>query len=337
VADGGEVRLDVVATGIATDDLTQRADPLDPARVLSDPEGSAALEALVRHLRAGVAEPGGTAEDPLVALARGDPVEEQVVVDRVGAPTVDALNACGALETSGPQTRLTARIFGTGNIYTVLPYCREDLETVYLGPDSIILFEVVWAAAGTGDRAADLATGNGFIAAALATRYDHVVATDLSHRCVATAALVPLLNPQLRGRFSAARTDVADGLRPGSFDLVTANAPWVPETIAAEGAPARRFAAGGPTGFELPRRFLDAAADLLAPGGRAFVAGMALAFDDGRRPLEDHLPALRRRGLDVAVTATRANQLFDYDAWAIRKAPGAVAASHVVVEVRRPR
>ena len=45
----------------------------------------------------------------------------------------------------------------------------------------------------------------------------------------------------------------------------------------------RRFAAGGPTGFELPRRFIDAAAGLLSPGGRAFIACLDIEFDDGKR------------------------------------------------------
>src|SRR5438552_1815971 len=83
--------------------------------------------------------------------------------------------------------------------------------------------------------------------AALATRYDHVVAADLSHRCVSTAALIPIVNPHLRSRFSAVEMDVANGLRAGSFDLVTANAPWVPEVVTPDGPP-RLFAAGGPTG-----------------------------------------------------------------------------------------
>ena len=218
----------------------------------------------------------------------------------------------------------------------MLPSWATGLDTVYLGPDSLVLLEKVWAQRGYGDRAADLATGNGLLGAVLATRYDHVVAADLSSRCVATSAFVPVLNPHLRGRFAPVCTDVAAGLRPGSFDLVTANPPWVPETQAPDGGPPRRFAAGGPTGFELPRRFLDAAADLLAPGGRAFVACMDITFDDGRRPLAEHLPTLARRGFDVEALASPLNQVFDYGPWAAAKAAGAASAAHTVVELRRP-
>jgi methylase of polypeptide subunit release factors len=165
-----------------------------------------------------------------------------------------------------------------------------------------------------------------------------VIAADVSQRCAATAALVPVLNPHLRGRFAAVQTDVADGLRPGSFDLVTANAPWVPETVGPHGGPPRRFAAGGPTGCELPLRFIDEACRLLAPGGRAFIACLDVAFDDGRRPLVDDLPAVTTGDVEVEVevTASQLNEQFDYSAWVGHKAAGAIAAHHVVVEVHRP-
>jgi SAM-dependent methyltransferase len=270
----------------------------------------------------------------LVALASARAVLEDDAVDVLGADAVTALLRCDALTAFDGEMCLTARVFPMRSVYTLLPARHAGQDAVYFGEDSLVLFEIVWAARGHGHRAADLATGNGFLAAALATRYDHVVAADLSPRCVATAALVPIVNPHLRSRLSAVQMDVALGLRAGSFDLVTANPPWVPETTGPDGGPSRRFAAGGPTGFELPRRFIDAAAELLAPGGRAFVACIDIAFDDGRRPLRDHLPLLPD-DLDVTITDTRRNQAFDYGPWARAKAPGATSAKHVVVELRR--
>jgi methylase of polypeptide subunit release factors len=145
-----------------------------------------------------------------------------------------------------------------------------------------------------------------------------------------------VLNPHLRGRFAAVQMDVANGLRPRSFDLVTANAPWVPETVGPDGGPPRRFAAGGPTGCELPLRFIHDAAELLAPGGRAFVACLDVEFDDGRRPLTERLPAISASGLDVTTTVSPLNEVFEYSAWVGRRAHGAIAAHHVVVELRRP-
>ena len=264
---------------------------LDPARVVADPDGCAALAELVSRLRA-IGYDGSPDFVPtdaawadrcntIVALAGTRTVLERDAVDALGGDAVTALVRCGAMARLGAHLCLTARVMPMRSVYTFLPGPQAGEDTVYLGPDSLVLFEIIWAARGYGDRAVDLATGNGFIAAALATRYDHVIAADLSRRCVSTAALVPVVNPHLRSRFAAVQMDVAQGLRAGSFDLVTANAPWVPETAGPDGGPPRRFAAGGPTGFELPRRFIDAAAELLAPGGRAFIACLDIAFDGG--------------------------------------------------------
>ena len=324
---------------------------LDPAEVLADRDGCEALAGLVERLRAvgydgrpvPPASPAGapgrsndTTISTLVALARRAPVAEQELISALGADPVDALVRCGVLDRHDGQLALTATIFPMRSVYTVLPGPAPGLDTVYMGPDSLTLFELVWAAHGYGDRAVDLATGNGFLAAAMATRYDHVIAADLSRRCVATAGLVPVVNPHLRTRFSAVQLDVADGLEAGAFDLVTGNPPWVPETVGPDGGPPRRFAAGGPTGFELPRRFLDAAADLLAPQGRAFIACLDIEFADGRRPLVDHIPRLEVRGLEVHVVETRLNQAFDYTSWARRKVPDVTSTRHVVVRMCRP-
>jgi hypothetical protein len=318
---------------------------MDPARVLADEPGCAALSALTARLRAVGYDGSPIAVAPapnrwaatVVGLARGEPVSQQDVIDAIGVDAVDALSSCGALHRDEGDACLTARLFPMRSIYTLLPSTPPGDDTVYLGADSIALFRRIWDARGSGDRAADLATGNGFIAAALATRYDHVVATDLSPRCAATAGLIPILNPHLEGRISAARLDVADGLRPGSFDLVTANAPWVPETVGPDGGPPRRFAAGGPTGCELPVRFIDHAAALLAADGRAFVACLDVTFADGARPLLDHLPSVRATGVDTTVSPTPLNEMFDYSTWVGPKAEGATAARHVIVELHRPR
>jgi len=319
----------------------------DPDRVLSHPHGCAALAELVGRLRtigwdgsahaaAGHVKGDNPPASTLISLAQREPVTEPDAIGALGVDAVSALIRCGALTPLDDEVRLTARIFPTRSVYTLLPGTRPGQDTVYLGPDSLELFKIVWAARGYGDRAVDLATGNGFLAAALATRYDHVVAGDLSSRCVSTAAFVPLLNPHLRTRVAAVQLDVAEGLRPGSFDLVTANPPWVPEPVSPGGDDTRRFAAGGPTGFELPSRFVDAGAELLSPGGRAFIACIDIAFDDGRRPLAEHLPHLAARGVESIIIETPLNDRFDYHAWAARKAPHAVSARHVIVHLRRP-
>jgi methylase of polypeptide subunit release factors len=326
--------------------LDDRVEMLDPGRVLADHEGCAALTELVSRLRVigydGSPDyvprqntPTCVPTAPLVALASCRDISEGDAVNAIGSSAVTALTQCGALARTDRGLRLTARVFPMRSVYTLVPRPQPGEDTVYLGPDSLVLFEIIWSARGYGDLAVDLATGNGFIAAALATRYDHVIAADLSHRCASTAALVPVINPHLRARFATVQTDIADGLRSASFDLVTANTPWVPETVGPDGGPRRRFAAGGPTGFELPRRFIDAAADLLAPGGRAFIACLDIGFDDGTRPLLDHVDQMNGEDVQVTITETRLNQTFDYGTWARHKAPRAASAAHVVVELRR--
>jgi SAM-dependent methyltransferase len=315
--------------------------PLDPSRLLADTGATAAMARLATCLRAARWQ-GERADDiaegperAAASLARGEPVGAADAAQVLGDDGLDALRAVGAVGMVEPsegagQIRLGATLFPTGRLLSLVPDPGPGLDTVYLGPDTVLLFEVIWERIGLGRRAADLACGNGYLAAALATRFDHVVATDISQRCVAAAACVPVLNPQVADRFATVRSDVASGLRPRSFDVVTANAPWVPEQPAT-GTNERLFAAGGPTGFELPRRFLDDAVELLAPDGRAFVACIDLELDDGRRPLRDHLPDLERREVTVEVVPTRLGGDGGMDSWARQRNPSVATARHVVV------
>ncbi len=319
-------------------------------RVAGDPVARRALGVLgdaLRRSRFTGADPAGApdaASGALWALASGAPADRTGCAAALGDALVD-LEGAGVVVPweveTGPlpagRCRLRGQILPMRSVLTFLDELHPEPESdiVYVGADSIALLRAVWQAGGTGRRAADLGTGQGLLAAALATRYDHVVATDLAPRCVAAAALVPALNPHLAARCSVVRADVAGGLCPRAFDLVVANAPWVPEVPDDAVGDRRRFAAGGPTGFELPRRFLDGAAALLAQGGRAFVACTDLEFDDGRAPLRSHLPALTAAGVDVEVRST----LLDGGeilAWAQQRAPGVVVADHVIVTLRRP-
>jgi SAM-dependent methyltransferase len=310
--------------------------PLDPALVLGQPEASAALVALARELRADGYN-GGPSESVLTPLAQGLPVDATAVRSRLGDDTWRALIDTGVMYERDGEALLSTRLFPMRSLLTLLPAASDGDDIVYLGPDSILLLEVVWERGGIGRFAADLGTGNGFIAAALATRFDHVVAADLSFRCVATAHLAGVVNPHIASRLSGAQLDVAAGLRRGMFDVVTANTPWVPETVGPDGGAPRLFAAGGATGFELPRRFIDEAIELLAPGGQAFIACMDITFADGSRPVAEHVAEISARGLEVEVVETRLQSEEGLTAWAAAKAPGAVDARHVVIIVRAPR
>jgi len=273
---------------------------------------------------------------PWFHLAEGGSVERREVESVVGAQAVDALLGAGWAELGDldpTYLRLTMTVLAAGSLLTVTPRPGPGVDTVYLGPDSLALLRRAWDA-GAGHRAADLGTGNGFLAAALATRFDHVVGTDLSARCVGAASLIEVLNPELAGRISIVRADVAAGLAPGTFDLVVANPPWVPEPLLGERDPVRRFAAGGPTGFELPRRFLDAAASLLAPNGRAFVSCLDIDLASGRRPLREHLPVLEGAGCAVDIHPSGMPDGDDMRGWVKNRLGRVHAARHVIVELR---
>ena len=117
-----------------------------------------------------------------------------------------------------------------------------------------------------GGRAADLCCGAGAVAAHLLASVPGaaVVGTDVDPAAVACAR---------RNGVAAVTADLADGLRSGRFDLVTAVAPYVPSgSIRLLPADVQRFEPlraldGGPDGLAVVRRVVAAAARLLRPGG----------------------------------------------------------------------
>ncbi len=118
-------------------------------------------------------------------------------------------------------------------------------------------------------RALDVGTGCGVQAFHLARHSGTVVATDLSARCLAFAAL------------NAALNEVPLILRQGSllepvagerFDLVVSNPPFV-ITPRAPGVPTYEYRDGALAGDELVRSLVGGLAGVLAPGGVAQLLG----------------------------------------------------------------
>lgn len=206
---------------------------------------------------------------------------------------------------------------------------------VYLGPDSAFLVEAALRLGPGGERAADL--GTGFLAALLTRRYRTVVATDIVRRAAVAARLTLALNPVPAGHATSALVaDAAGGLRTGAFDLVTANTPWVPSPQSST-KPARRFADGGPTGAELPSRFLRAGAGLLRPGGTLVALTLDVEMSHVDRPLRRTGAALEAEGHTVVMIPTPLNRLRPDMVQSIRAAQAAVTgAEHVAVVVARP-
>ena len=127
--------------------------------------------------------------------------------------------------------------------------------------------------------------------------------------------------------------DGAAGLRLHAFDLVTANAPWVPDVPGTR----RVFADGGATGTELPCRLLHEASALLRPGGVAIVLALDVTCDDGRRPIRDLCAALTADGFTTAIVPTPLDRILpDLEQRMRRRQPRLVRAEHVAVVVAAP-
>jgi hypothetical protein len=277
-------------------------------------------------------------------MMTGQPVERALLDAYLPRSGVDALLDSGLGVVEDTRINLAVTILEAGPVLAVIPKQPWGPDVVYLGPDSAHLVTAVLRLAPHGDRAAELGTGTGLLAALLASRYRATVATDVAPTVAAAADLTLALNRVPTGHAVAVcRTDVAAGLRPESFDLVAANAPWVPSAPRVDAAPPELFAYGGETGIELPRRFVLEGARLLRPGG----VGITLAVDvelaseaeqRSWHPLWAVTDELSSAGFLVRVLPTPFNQERRHLAEILRhRQPLIRSAIHVAVIVVRPR
>jgi release factor glutamine methyltransferase len=125
----------------------------------------------------------------------------------------------------------------------------------------------------TSTRLADVGTGSGCVAIAVAYERPHlqVVATDISP----DALVVARRNAQRFGthvRTAFLQTNLLDGI-PGSFDVIVSNPPYVPmDTRASLQPEVREFEPstalfGGPDGMDAIRALVEQSPVHLAPGG----------------------------------------------------------------------
>jgi release factor glutamine methyltransferase len=143
-------------------------------------------------------------------------------------------------------------------------------------------------------RVLDVFTGSGVlaVAAGLAGARE-VTAVDVSRR----AALCAALNGRVNGtRVRARRGDLFDPVRWESFDLITANPPYVPgDEVPAAGA--ARAWEGGFDGRALVNRFTAEAAGHLSPGGSVLMVVSSLTGE------AETLQLLDEGGLEAEVVA----------------------------------
>jgi len=269
-------------------------------------------------------------------LALGHPVPVAIV----GQGDADALVRAGAADLVEGRLHPRFLVFAQGRVLVVVPMDGGFASArVYFGRDSLWLADLASRAGSPGGRLADLGAGAGAVAALLAHRYETVVATDVLPRTAACAAITLALNPRPNGRPAGAAclADVTAGLRAASFDLVTANPPWVPDRLPDPEGRHRVFAEGGETGFELPRRFVAEAVTLLRPGGVSVTLAIDVTWRDGHRPLPALARGYRRLGLDVAIVPTEADRSWpDLAPELLDRFPGMEAVRHVALLVGRP-
>lgn len=264
------------------------------------------------------------------------PIDE---IESVVPPNVlDRLTAEQHFERQHEHGQLLVSCQVFNGLVSLLPARQEiGADFVHLNSDSFWLLQLAWKYGTGGDHAAELGTGNGIVAAHLVARYRRVIATDLPGPWMRYAQLTLAAN-QGRGRPSAAiACDIAGALRPGMFDLVVSNSPWSPNPPLDEHGRTQTFMDGGPTGTELPGRFLTEAADLLAPGGTAIVLCLDPRFVDGRAPLQPILERLRPRFDVTDIESEVIETGFLTERLKASRLPDLDWARHVAIVIRRGR
>nr|BFE59042.1 class I SAM-dependent methyltransferase [Dactylosporangium thailandense] len=209
--------------------------------------------------------------------------------DALPADIVALLDAAGALRCERDGWRSTIRVSGyDGELFVHSAFPAAGRDAVFFGPDTHRTVDAVLAhlherTAGRADRparVADIGTGSGAVAVAVAKRLPgaEVVAADVNP----TALRYARVNAALAGMGNV-RPRPSDllGNVPGAFDLIVSNPPFM---IDPEGRAYRD--GGGAHGHDLPLAVLDTAVHRLTPGGSlVLLCGTGIAA--GRDPLLD--------------------------------------------------
>jgi release factor glutamine methyltransferase len=238
------------------------------------------------------------------------------------AETEKYLGLLGRRAAGEPTQYLTGKQEFWGLEFEVTPAVlipRPETEHVIevalerLGEERGIQIDMRTGAPSPALRIADVGTGSGCIAVALARELPHadIVATDISGEALEVARRNAERNG-VSGRIQFIQTDLLSDLqdrlrmpsgRENLFDVVVSNPPYVARNDAAElqpevrdhEPPAALF--GGPTGIEMYERLIEQAAEFLASRG-VLVLELGYNCADGVRAM------LSRMGVWVNVRVT---------------------------------
>ena len=153
---------------------------------------------------------------------------------------------------------------------------QRGVETVYQpAEDSALLARTAREFVDDGDRALDVGTGSGYVAAQLAEAGADAVGVDLSPLACREAA---------DNGVSVVRGNLVSPFRDDAFDLVVFNPPYLPTPADAEWDDWMEHAlSGGEDGRRLVDPFLSSVGRVLAPGGDVLLLVSSLTGPDAVR------------------------------------------------------
>lgn len=205
----------------------------------------------------------------LELLIDGQLVEASRVERILSADAVSELLETGLAERDG--TALVSRLclFPCYGRYVATDRAAKNTainQVMWLWGESFLLGGLVGRAPRR--RALDLGTGSGVHAILASGHCDSVMGVDISPRALEFARFNAALNGVENAEF--VRGDLWDALT-GTFDLVVANPPYLPDTGA---SPGENFWTGGPVGTDLLGRIVRALPERLDADGAAHVVAL---------------------------------------------------------------
>ncbi|CCQ32515.1 Protoporphyrinogen oxidase protein [Halorhabdus tiamatea SARL4B] len=167
---------------------------------------------------------------------------------------------------------------------------QRGVDTVYgASEDSHLLAEAAVEAVEPGERALDVGTGSGYVAASLAEAGADVLGTDLNPAACREAreAGIPVV-----------RANLLDPIQASAVDLVAFNPPYLPSAPETEWGDWMETAlSGGEDGRAAVDPFLEDLSRVLRDGGRAFLLVSSLT---GIKAVREYAGS---QGLDSSIVA----------------------------------